>query len=91
MVLNGFIATVGCQRVVYNTKEALMKDFEEYIDDPIAKERNMQENSLNSKVFAAGGDAGRNERAPEERSRTISTGSTPQSHSLGVVQGSPLD
>lgn len=30
----GFIVTVGCARMGYSTKEALLSDLEEYIDNP---------------------------------------------------------
>ena len=46
-VLNGWIARVGCQTMIYVSKEALLKDLGEYMDDPGAKEKQAIKDAVN--------------------------------------------
>lgn len=46
VVLNGFIVIIGCQQVVAETPESLLKLIRNYLDDPEKTEKEMQEKSL---------------------------------------------
>ena len=47
-VLNGWIVTVGCQRVVFDNMTMLLDALMDYLDDPKAVEEKWLESSINS-------------------------------------------
>jgi len=51
-VLNGWIAKVGCQTLVYINKEDLIWDLGEYMDNPKAKEKEILETAVNKYLVA---------------------------------------
>jgi len=51
-VLNGWIAKVGCQTLVYINKEDLIWDLGEYMDDPKAKEKEILKEAVNKYLVA---------------------------------------
>lgn len=48
--LNGFVAEVGCQTLVYNDLTQLLGDLKSYLQDPEATEKRFRANALNTKV-----------------------------------------
>jgi hypothetical protein len=46
VVSNGFIVTIGCQRVVAESAETMLKRFKEYYDNPEEAEKKLFENSI---------------------------------------------
>ncbi len=48
--LNGFIATVGCQTLVFNDLDELLGNLRSYLQDPEATETAMRKNALNTKI-----------------------------------------
>lgn len=48
--LNGFVAEVGCQTLVYNDRSALLNDLSSYLDNPEATEKRFRETAINTKV-----------------------------------------
>jgi hypothetical protein len=46
VVSNGFIGTVGCQRVVAENTEKVMELLKKYFDDPVQTEKDLLENHL---------------------------------------------
>lgn len=49
--LNGWTAKVGCQTLVYVDKDAMMKDLDQYLADPDAKEKEFVANSVNKRLL----------------------------------------
>lgn len=54
VVLNGFVCEVGCQRVVYQTREALLEELRKYLTDPQATEKEYQGCALNARIIGCG-------------------------------------
>lgn len=50
-VLNGYIVTVGCQTLVFNTLSALTTNIGEYYADPDATEKRFRETGLNKRLL----------------------------------------
>lgn len=50
-VLNGFIVTVGCQVVVFNTTREMLEAIEDYLNDPIEVEKTYRAEALNSDLL----------------------------------------
>lgn len=48
--LNGFVAEVGCQTLVYNDLTQLLGDLKSYLQDPEATEKRFRATALNTKV-----------------------------------------
>jgi len=48
-VLNGWIAKVGCQTLVFTDRATLLKELDLYMADPAATERAYLENAVNAK------------------------------------------
>ena len=48
--LNGFVAEVGCQTLVFNDLTQLLGDLKSYLQDPEAAETHFRKNALNTKV-----------------------------------------
>lgn len=46
-VLNGFICHVGCQTVVFESRERMVITLQRYTEDPIAVEREFMTKSIN--------------------------------------------
>jgi hypothetical protein len=46
-VLNGYIVTVGCQKVVFDCKDCLLQKLSEYLDHPEAVEQEFLKDALN--------------------------------------------
>lgn len=46
-VLNGYICHVGCQTVVFNSKKALLRTLEEYLDKPAEVEQQFIKEAIN--------------------------------------------
>ena len=51
-VLNGWIAKVGCQTLVYNDKKALLHDLGTYMADPKGTEKAFIKNAVNKRLIA---------------------------------------
>lgn len=49
--LNGWTAKVGCQTLVYVDKAAMLKDLDQYLADPYAKEKEFVANSVNKRLL----------------------------------------
>ncbi len=49
VALNGYVVRVGCQRVVFNNRDHMLRALNDYLDDPDAVSTLYQRNSLNSK------------------------------------------
>ena len=49
--LNGFIAKVGCQTLVYSDRKTLLDDLDAYMADPKKKEADMRETALNKRLL----------------------------------------
>lgn len=47
--LNGWIAKVGCQTLVYASKDQMLKDLDEYLSDPHKKEKEFLKTAVNAK------------------------------------------
>ena len=47
-VLNGWIVTVGCQRVVFNDMESMLGEIRKYLKDPCSAEKSYR-NAVNAK------------------------------------------
>jgi hypothetical protein len=56
VVSNGFIGTVGCQRVIAESTDKVLELLKKYFDDPVLMEKDLFENhlSLNQPVPAPG-------------------------------------
>ena len=52
-VLNGWIAKVGCQRVVFTEKSALLDALSSYLDHPEQTEANFLKTSVNAKLVGS--------------------------------------
>jgi hypothetical protein len=50
-VLNGWTVKVGCQTLVFTSKETLLKDLSEYLSDPESKTKRFAARCVNRKVF----------------------------------------
>ncbi len=50
-VLNGYTVDVECSTVVFTSKESLIENIKEYLEDPHKMESKYKKNSLNSKHF----------------------------------------
>jgi len=50
-VLNGWIARVGCQTLVYTDKKQLLKDLGEYMANPSAKQKKFVETAVNKRMM----------------------------------------
>lgn len=48
-VLNGFIVKVGCQRVVFETREKLLAELDRYLTDPAGVEAEYRKTAINAK------------------------------------------
>lgn len=48
-VLNGWIVEVGCQQVVFDNKERMLKSISSYLDDPKETERYWRTHAVNAK------------------------------------------
>ena len=48
--LNGFVAEVGCQTLVFNDLDELLGNLRSYLQDPEATETAMRKNALNTKI-----------------------------------------
>jgi len=48
-VLNGWIVTVGCQRVVFNDEDAMLREISRYLHDPVAIETIYRTSAINAK------------------------------------------
>jgi hypothetical protein len=46
VVSNGFIGTVGCQRVVAENTDKVIEMLKKYFDDPVQTEKDLFENHL---------------------------------------------
>ena len=55
--LNGWTAKVGCQTLVYVDKAAMLKDLDQYLADPDAKEKEFVANSVNKRLLDGPGMA----------------------------------
>lgn len=51
-VLNGWVAQVGCQTLVYNDLDALLKDLREYLTEPRSKIKTFLEGAVNRDKMA---------------------------------------
>lgn len=49
-VLNGWVAEVGCQTLVFNDMSVLLEELESYLKDPIGTENSYRENAVNCKI-----------------------------------------
>ena len=48
-VLNGWVVTVGCQTVVFDSLEKMISELEQYFLDPIKREKWYRDNAINAK------------------------------------------
>lgn len=48
--LNGFVAEVGCQTLVFNDLDELLGNLRSYLQDPEAVETSMRKSALNTKI-----------------------------------------
>lgn len=55
-VLNGYIVTVGCARVVFTSTQDLVSAVHEYLDDPEGVEDKWGDDSLNAEHFPMTGN-----------------------------------
>jgi hypothetical protein len=53
-VLNGWVVSVGCQKMVYSLAGSLLKDLGEYMLDPEAKEKSVGEYAVNRRLLNQG-------------------------------------
>jgi len=51
-VLNGWVAKVGCQTLVYNDKKTLLHDLGAYMSNPKGKEQAFIKNAVNKHLIA---------------------------------------
>lgn len=49
VALNGYVVRVGCQRVVFNDRELMLRALNDYLNDPEGITELYQRNSMNSK------------------------------------------
>lgn len=49
-VLNGYVVTVGCQRVVFESRKGLMEALARYLENPYQEEQWWLEMGLNAKL-----------------------------------------
>ena len=47
--LNGYVVRLGCQRVVFNNRETMLRALNDYLDAPDEIEEQYMRNSMNSK------------------------------------------
>lgn len=50
-VLNGFVVRVGCQTVVFASREALLGDLKRYLEDAEGVEKIYRKNALNAWIL----------------------------------------
>lgn len=50
-VLNGFVATVGCHKLVYSSIQDLVADLRKYLKNPTKTEQEFREGALNAKFL----------------------------------------
>lgn len=60
-VLNGWIVTVGCQRVVFNNKGKMLDEISDYLLNPKAMEGKYQRTAINAKLAFRDAEAVSNE------------------------------
>ena len=65
-VLNGWIVTCGCQTVVYQSREQLLGDLNEYLQFPVETERRFLQQAVNRAHTAGPTDAPPPTPAPDE-------------------------
>lgn len=53
-VLNGFVVQVGCQVVVFTSREALLKGLAEYLENPEEVEMRYSTTALNAGILLRG-------------------------------------
>lgn len=53
-VLNGFICTVGCQTVVFDSRERLLNDLRVYLENPEMVEQKYQAEAINPRLSEPG-------------------------------------
>ena len=49
VALNGYVVRVGCQRVVFNDRELMLRALNDYLNDPVGVTELYQRNSINAK------------------------------------------
>lgn len=49
--LNGWVARVGCQTLVYVDKQNLLNDLDQYLSDPEAKEKEFVAGAVNKRLL----------------------------------------
>lgn len=47
-VLNGYVVTVGCQTVVFNSRPDMLKELDRYLDKPEEREAYYRQHAVNS-------------------------------------------
>lgn len=52
-VLNGYIVTIGCQKVVFNNRARMLDELNEYLKNPEAVEARYREEAINAKYTLA--------------------------------------
>ena len=50
-VMNGYLVTVGCQTLVFNTPKDLLKELERYLEKPVELEKEYAERALHCGIL----------------------------------------
>lgn len=69
VALNGYIARVGCQRLVFTDRVQMLKALDEYLENPFKVEQMYRDKSLNSRQLGFTGDSAGSECARPEDPR----------------------
>ena len=51
VALNGYLVRVGCQRLVFSSKEELLTELNNYLSFPNETEQRLRERSINSAIL----------------------------------------
>lgn len=71
-VLNGYIANVGCQTLVFDSREKMLKELDAYLEKPEETEKRYRESALNKDILNRS-----DERLPDAPSPTMLETGTP--------------
>jgi hypothetical protein len=52
VALNGYIANVGCQTLVFNDRGVMLKELDSYLDKPHETEKRYRETAVNRELLA---------------------------------------
>lgn len=57
--LNGFVARIGCQRIVFTDREKMLAELEAYLKNPDEAEKKYLHNSMHSDLMGYGNSSTR--------------------------------